>query len=69
MLKTLNYYGYMLADRGVRIPEATDLVKRALTEDPDNAAYLDSLGWAYYKQDRLAEAEDNFATGCRTRPQ
>jgi len=56
----LNYYGYMLADRGVRLQEATDLVKRALAEDPDNGSYLDSLGWAYYKQDKLAEAEDTL---------
>jgi tetratricopeptide (TPR) repeat protein len=54
----LNYYGYMLADRGQRLPEATDLVKRALAEDPQNGAYLDSLGWAYYKQGRLPEAEE-----------
>ncbi len=55
---TLNYYGYMLADRGVRLEEATDLIKRALAEDPNNAAYQDSLGWAYYKQDKLPEAEE-----------
>jgi len=36
---------------------ATALVKRALAEDPNNGAYLDSLGWAYYKQNRLADAE------------
>jgi len=40
------------------LPEATDLVKRALAEDPQNGAYLDSLGWAYYKQGRLPEAEE-----------
>jgi tetratricopeptide (TPR) repeat protein len=57
---TLNYYGYMLADQGLRLPEATDLIKRALAEDPSSGAYLDSLGWAYYKQDRLAEAEDSL---------
>ncbi len=55
---TLNYYGYMLADRGVRLPEATDLIKRALADDPSNAAYQDSLGWAYFKQNKLDEAED-----------
>jgi tetratricopeptide (TPR) repeat protein len=55
---TLNYYGYMLADRGIRLAEATDLIKRALAEDPNNAAYKDSLGWAYYKQDKLPEAEE-----------
>src|ERR1700683_907787 len=55
---TLNYYGYMLADRGIRLEEATGLIKRALTDDPGNAAYQDSLGWAYFKQNRLDEAED-----------
>jgi tetratricopeptide (TPR) repeat protein len=54
----LNYYGYMLANRGVRLDEAISLVQRALAEDPGNAAYLDSLGWAYYKEHRLAEAEN-----------
>jgi tetratricopeptide (TPR) repeat protein len=57
---TLNYYGYMLADQGVRLPEATELIKRAIAEDPASGAYLDSLGWAYYKQERLAEAEDSL---------
>jgi tetratricopeptide (TPR) repeat protein len=55
---TLNYYGYMLADRGIRLPEATELIKRALAEDPNNAAYQDSLGWAYFKADRLTESEE-----------
>ncbi|MFY9585337.1 MAG: tetratricopeptide repeat protein [Candidatus Acidiferrales bacterium] len=56
----LNYYGYMLADRGTRLDEATELVKRALAEEPYNGAYLDSLGWAYFKQNRLAEAEGSL---------
>ncbi|HEX4642183.1 MAG TPA: tetratricopeptide repeat protein, partial [Candidatus Acidoferrales bacterium] len=54
---TLNYYGYMLADRGIRLEEAADLIKRALTDDPNNPAYQDSLGWAYYKQNKLDDAE------------
>jgi tetratricopeptide (TPR) repeat protein len=54
---TLNYYGYMLADRGIRLDEATEFIKRALADDPNNAAYQDSLGWAYYKQNKLEEAE------------
>jgi tetratricopeptide (TPR) repeat protein len=55
---TLNYYGYMLADRGIRLEEAAGLIKRALADDPSNAAYQDSLGWAYFKQNKLDEAED-----------
>ena len=54
---TLNYYGYMLADRGIRLEEATGLIKRALADDPSNAAFQDSLGWAYFKQDKLDDAE------------
>jgi tetratricopeptide (TPR) repeat protein len=53
----LNYYGYMLGDRGIRLEEAEALVQRALKEDPYNGAYLDSLGWVYYKQNKLADAE------------
>jgi len=54
----LNYYGYMLADRGIRIEEATSMIQRALKQEPMNGAFLDSLGWAYYKQNKLAEAEE-----------
>jgi tetratricopeptide (TPR) repeat protein len=53
----LNYYGYMLGDLGQRLDEAESFVQRALKEEPYNAAYLDSLGWIYYKQNRLADAE------------
>jgi tetratricopeptide (TPR) repeat protein len=53
----LNYYGYMLGDLGQRLDEAEDLVKGALKEEPYSGAYLDSLGWVYYKQNKLADAE------------
>jgi tetratricopeptide (TPR) repeat protein len=53
----LNYYGYMLGDLGQRLDEAADLVQRALKEEPYNGAYLDSMGWIYYKQNKLTEAE------------
>jgi tetratricopeptide (TPR) repeat protein len=53
----LNYYGYMLGDLGIRLEEAHALVERALAEEPYNGAYLDSLGWIYFKQNKLADAE------------
>ncbi|MBV9443373.1 MAG: tetratricopeptide repeat protein [Acidobacteriaceae bacterium] len=56
----LNYLGYMLADQGVRLPEAQDLIKRALKLEPNNYAFLDSLGWVYYRMDRLEEAEQEL---------
>jgi Tfp pilus assembly protein PilF len=54
----LNYYGYMLADRSIRLDEATSLIQRAVHMEPNNGAFLDSLGWAYYKQNKLTEAEE-----------
>ena len=52
----LNYLGYMLAERGRKLDEAVAFITRALAIDADNPAYLDSLGWAYYKQSRFGEA-------------
>ena len=57
---TLNYLGYMLADRGERLEESVDLLLRAIEIDPRNGAYLDSLGWAYLKLDRLELAETHL---------
>jgi len=54
---TLNYLGYMLAEGGERLDESVDLIKRALEIDPNNGSYLDSLGWAYYKQEQFQLAE------------
>lgn len=49
----LNYLGYMFADRSIHLDEAHDLIQRALDQEPNNGAYLDSLGWVYYRQDKL----------------
>lgn len=47
-----NYLGYMMADRGVELDQSVEYIKKALQLEPNNAAYLDSLGWAYYKMAR-----------------
>jgi tetratricopeptide (TPR) repeat protein len=57
---TLNYLGYMNADRGVKLEESLNLIKQALTFEPNNPAYLDSLGWAYFKLGKYDQAEDNL---------
>jgi tetratricopeptide (TPR) repeat protein len=55
--EALNYIGYMLADRGIRLEEAVKYVKEALAIEPQNGAYLDSLGWAFFKLNDLVNAE------------
>jgi tetratricopeptide (TPR) repeat protein len=54
----LNYLGYMLADRNIRVQEALQLIQKAVDQEPTNGAFLDSLGWAYYRLNRLEEAAD-----------
>jgi tetratricopeptide (TPR) repeat protein len=56
----LNYLGYMLAERGERLDESVSYLKRALAIDPENGSYLDSLGWAYFKENKLDLAADNL---------
>jgi len=60
-----NYLGYMLADRGVRLDESVKYIQKALHLDPNNGAYLDSLGWAYYKMDRCDLAEPHLEKAAR----
>lgn len=55
--QALNYYGYMLADQGMNLDEAQAMIQKAVNLHPDNYAYLDSLGWVYYKQSKYTEAE------------
>jgi tetratricopeptide (TPR) repeat protein len=57
---TLNYLGYMLADKGTKLPEALKLIQKAVELEPMNGAYLDSLGWAYFKLGEYELAEENL---------
>ena len=56
----LNYLGYMNADRDVRLEESLNYIKLAVSLEPTNGAYLDSLGWAYFKLGKYDLAEENL---------
>jgi tetratricopeptide (TPR) repeat protein len=62
---TLNYLGYMLADRGIKLDEAVSLIKKAVELDPSNGAYLDSLGWAYFKLGKFDLAEEKLVKAAQ----
>lgn len=61
---TLNYLGYMLADKGVQLPEALKLIQQAVNQQPANGAYLDSLGWVYFKMGDYDRAEVNLRSAA-----
>ena len=51
-----NYLGFMWADANIHLDEAEDYIERALAADPENGAYLDSLGWLHYRQGKYEQA-------------
>jgi Tfp pilus assembly protein PilF len=53
----LNNLGYFLLERGERFDEALTMIRKAVDTDPTNPSFLDSLGWAYFRLGKLAEAE------------
>ena len=61
----LNNLGYFLLERNERFTEALDLIQKAIAIEPDNPSYLDSLGWAYFKLGKYAEAEKYLLEAAR----
>ncbi|MEX0602643.1 MAG: tetratricopeptide repeat protein, partial [Bacteroidota bacterium] len=53
----LNNYGYSLSERGLQLERALEMAHEAVEAEPDNSAYLDTLGWVYYKLKQYHEAE------------
>lgn len=51
-----NDLGYLWADQGLHLQRALRMVQRAVSSEPENKAYRDSLGWAYFRLGRFAEA-------------
>ncbi len=66
---TLNYLGYMWIESGKNVDEAVGLVERAVRLDPDNGAYVDSLGWGYFRQGRLPAAVRMLERAVRLQPE
>ena len=64
----LNYLGYMRIERGTEVESGLDLVRRALRLDPNNGAYVDSLGWGLYRLGKFAEARGVLERAARLLP-
>lgn len=65
---TLNYLGYMYAESGTNLDRAQDMISHAVRLDPRNGAYVDSLGWVYFRQGKLDLAEKYLTDATRLLP-
>lgn len=54
----LNYLAYSWADMGIHLDEAEEMILKAIEKFPNSGGILDSLGWVYFRQNRLEEALD-----------
>jgi tetratricopeptide (TPR) repeat protein len=61
-----NYLGYMWADHNMNLDEAETMIKRALELEPNNASYLDSLGWVEFRKAKFDQALNNLLLAVKT---
>ena len=55
-VQALNNYSYSLVERNMQLNKALTMAKKAIELEPNNAAYLDTIGWIYYKMDNVEKA-------------
>jgi tetratricopeptide (TPR) repeat protein len=55
-----NYIGFMWVDRGQKLDASAVLIRKALDMEPNNPAYIDSLGWYYFKKGQIPQALENL---------
>ena len=54
--EALNHLGYMWAEKGKNLPRARAMIEQALQAEPENPAYMDSMGWVLFRLGRSPEA-------------
>lgn len=54
----MNNYAYNLSVKGEDLDRAIELAERAISFQPENAAYLDTIGWVYFKRGEYEEARE-----------
>jgi Flp pilus assembly protein TadD len=64
----LNNYGYLLAERGIRLEEAERMIRKALQLKPNEPAFLDSLGWVYFQRGNYRQALPYLERAAKMRP-
>jgi tetratricopeptide (TPR) repeat protein len=51
-----NYLAYMWAEHNMHLDEAEQMIRLALQANPDNGAYIDTLGWLEFRQGKFEQA-------------
>ena len=65
----LNYLGYSLADRNMKLEEAKEYIEKAVRIQPEEGAFADSLAWAEYKLGNNDKAAEDIMRAVKMLPQ
>lgn len=60
--------GYMYAEEGIKLDEAVRLLQKAVSAEPENGAYIDSLGWTFFKKGELQKAREHLEKAVKYLP-
>ncbi len=63
-----NFLGYGWVNRGERVKEGMDLIRKAVAARPDQGYMLDSLGWAHYRLGEYEAAVENLERAAELSP-
>ncbi len=66
--QVLNYLGYSWVDMGMNLEPALEMIEKAVEQQPQDGYIVDSLGWAFYRLDRIDEAVDVLENAVQLRP-
>lgn len=64
-----NALGYSFADRNLRLPEARELITKAVELKPEDPHILDSMGWVLYRQGDLDKAREYLEKALKISPE
>ncbi len=65
----LNYLGYSWADAGQHLPEAREMIDKAVQARPNDGAIVDSLGWVMLRQGNTRDAVKTLERAVELEPQ
>ncbi|MEN8658042.1 tetratricopeptide repeat protein [Marivita sp.] len=66
--QVLNYLGYSLVEKQIKLDEALDMIQRAAAARPDSGYIIDSLGWILYRLGRYEEAVGHMERAAELMP-
>ncbi|MDM8167392.1 MAG: tetratricopeptide repeat protein [Roseovarius sp.] len=66
--QVLNYLGYSLVEKQIKLDEALGMIERAVAKQPNSGYIVDSLGWVLYRLGRYDEAVDHMERAAELMP-